>query len=143
MWTSRNPMGGIWLTKSPNGTRIAPFRPGRSARMADPVDDDAGEAQDRSDEDDEMGGVLPEAESARRGRGSEGVLGQVEDEPEGDGHGAELGQAGDRPAFAGGGLRNLHDASRGSLSLTSAIFIREMTTCQLFDQRKRAIECPA
>src|SRR6478672_6270475 len=112
MWTARNPMGGIWFTKSPNGIRVSPFRPVRPARLADPVGDDADEAQDHSDEYDEVGGMLPEAEPGRCRRRGERVLRQVEDQPEGDRRCAELRQAGDRPVPAGGGLGAVHGASR-------------------------------
>src|SRR5690348_4769323 len=100
MWTSRNPTGGIWLTKSPKGIAGAPFRPIRSARVAEPVGDDAGEPQDHADEDDEVSRMLArrEARADRRER----VLGQVEDEAEHDRRGPGLGQAGDG---AGGATR--------------------------------------
>ena len=109
----RNPIGGIWLTKSPNGTRISPFRPVDPARVADPVGDDADEAQDHADEDDEMGRVLPEREPGRRLGGRERVLRQVEDQAEGDRCGTGLGEAGDSTGGGSGGLgAGSHGASR-------------------------------
>src|SRR5690348_12822289 len=93
MWMTRNPIGGIWLTKSPKGIAGAPFRPIRSARVAEPVGDHAGEPQDHADENHEMGGVLTGREP-RADRG-ERVLGQVEDKAEQDRRGPDLRQAGD------------------------------------------------
>ena len=55
-------MGGIWLTKSPNGTAITPFLPDLPALRTDPVGDDAGEDEDHPDHDHEMGEVLLERE---------------------------------------------------------------------------------
>src|SRR5204862_7093480 len=94
MWIARNPIGGIPLMKSPIGMSIAPFRPAVPARLANPVDDHAGETQDHSDENDEMGGMLPGAEGGSRR--AERVLGGVEDETEGDRRGPELRQPRDR-----------------------------------------------
>src|SRR4029079_13970489 len=111
MWTIRNPMGGIWLTKSPNGTWVSPFRPVDPARVADPVGDDADEAQDHSDEDDEMGRVLPDREPGRRPGRREGMLRQVEDQAEDDRRGTGLRQAGDA---VGGGSDGLGVGSHGS-----------------------------
>src|SRR4029079_9415136 len=140
MWTTRNPIGGIWLTKSPNGTRIAPFRPVDPARVADPVGDDSDEAQDHADEDDEMGGVLPDREAGRRPGRGERVLGQVEDQDEGDRRGAGLRQAGDTSGGCWAGLGDGHRAPLASLSLTWAIISDSRETCQLFRQQPRAIE---
>ena len=112
-------MGGIWLTKSPNGTWVSPFRPVDPARVADPVGDDADEAQDHSDEDDEMGRVLPDREPGRRPGGRERVLGQVEDQAEGDRRGTGLGQAGDARAGARAGWGLVATVPLASLSLTT------------------------
>src|SRR5690242_8109124 len=111
-------MGGIWLTKSPNGISIAPFRPVRPARLADPVGDHAEEAQDHSDEDDEVRRVLSEAEAAVDGGPSERVLRQVEDEAEGDRASAQLRQGGDGLPVASRVWLEHRMVPRASLSLT-------------------------
>ena len=59
MWMPRNTIGGIWLTKSPNGMSDLRWR-GRSgawplwAWLADAVDDDAGQAEHHPGEDDDV-----------------------------------------------------------------------------------------
>src|SRR5436305_1429131 len=107
MWIARNPMGGIWLTKSPNGTASAPFLAAASGRLSDAVGDDAGEPEDHADEDDEVGGVLANREPARR-RGCERMLRKVEHEAERDRRDTGLRQRGNG---AGAGLAIVHGTS--------------------------------
>src|SRR5829696_6820634 len=93
MWTARNPIGGMALTKSPNGIARTPFVPVEPACGAGPVGDDAREDQDHPDEDDEVRGVLAHRETGRDGVvqvGDERVLDEVEREADDDRHGAEL-----------------------------------------------------
>src|SRR3954469_23255189 len=93
MWMMRNPMGGMLLTKSPNGIARTPFLPVAPARRVDPVDEDAGEDEDHSEEHDEGRRVLahrePRDHLVMEVR-DERVLDEVRDEAEDDRQGTCL-----------------------------------------------------
>src|SRR4051794_38890334 len=93
MWMMRNPMGGMLLTKSPNGIARTPFLPVTPARRVDPVGDDAGEDEDHSEEHDEVRRVLAHGEPGNHlvvEVGDERVLNEVRDEAEDDRQGTGL-----------------------------------------------------
>ena len=93
MWIARNPIGGMALTKSPNGIARTPFLPVEPACCADPVPDDAAEDEDHPDENDEVRGVLAGREAGHDGvveLGDERVHDEVEGEADDDRQRAEL-----------------------------------------------------
>src|SRR5688500_997061 len=113
MWIARNPIGGIWLTKSPNGMPSASFLPDQPALGADPVGDDAGEGEGQPGDDDEMGKVLPERERPDElvvDRVEDGVGDEIEEQPRGDHRGAGLREARHRLA-AGGRVEELGEGA--------------------------------
>jgi len=90
-------MGGIWLTKSPNGIASAPFRRPMSAVALDAIADDGAQDEDHAEQHHEVGGVLAGREAAA-GRGGEAVLREVEDQAEHDRERPETDARGDRLA---------------------------------------------